>query len=108
MTMKWIDLKRALEARGALSSGDDAPESQNPTVTGIAYDSRDVTPGQAFVALKGLQTDGSLFARQAVERGAVAVVAEHAVSGLRVPTAQVEDARRALAVLAAEFYGHPS
>ena len=77
-------------------------------VTGVDYDSRAVKPGHVFVALKGVKTDGEKFARQAVDNGAVAVVSEHAIAGLDVPVLQVNDARLALAELAADFYGHPS
>ncbi len=77
--------------------------------TGIAYDSRAVAPGQVFVAIKGLHADGASFIRQAVDRGAVCVVAEiPAPSDVGVAWLQVEDARLALAVLAAAFYRHPS
>src|SRR5204862_3129842 len=72
-------------------------------------DSRAVTPGQVFVALKGQHADGTSFARQAIERGAAAVVSEQAAPpGVPVPWAIVADARLALAVLAAAFYRDPS
>ena len=55
-------------------------------VTGVAYDSRAVTPGQVFVALKGQHADGTSFARQAIERGAAAIVSEQAApDGVHVP-----------------------
>ena len=77
-------------------------------ITGIAYDSRSVQPGQAFVALKGVRADGATFARQAVERGAVVVVAQQPLPDLGVPVLEVADARLALAELSADFHGHPS
>jgi UDP-N-acetylmuramoyl-L-alanyl-D-glutamate--2,6-diaminopimelate ligase len=109
--MTWDDLHDALRARGAIK-GDATPSpSADPhvTVTGVAYDSRTVKPGNVFVALKGLHADGAAFVRQAVERGAVAVVAENeAAEQIPVPWTTVRDARLALAQLAARFYGHPS
>jgi UDP-N-acetylmuramoyl-L-alanyl-D-glutamate--2,6-diaminopimelate ligase len=61
------------------------------------------------VALRGQQADGTAFARDALTRGAVAIVAEApAPSGTTVPWLQVRDARLALAALAASFYGNPS
>ena len=55
--------------------------------------------GQVFVALRGQHADGTAFARQAIERGAAAIVSEQpAPDGVRVPWAMVEDARLALAV----------
>jgi UDP-N-acetylmuramoyl-L-alanyl-D-glutamate--2,6-diaminopimelate ligase len=77
-------------------------------ITGIAYDSRTVQRGNVFVALKGVRADGAQFVRQAVERGAAAIVAEHSVADVGVPLLEVSDARLALAELAADFYGHPS
>jgi UDP-N-acetylmuramoyl-L-alanyl-D-glutamate--2,6-diaminopimelate ligase len=79
------------------------------TITGVTHDSRRVQPGNLFVALKGQHADGTAFARQAVERGAVAIVSqESAPPDLTVAWTVVHDARRALPLLAAAFFGHPS
>jgi len=78
-------------------------------VTAIAYDSRQIQPGALFVALRGVNLDGTRFAPQAIAGGAVAVVAETAApAGVTVPWIQVSSARAALAELAAAFYGNPS
>jgi len=78
-------------------------------LAGIAYDSRAVRPGSVFVALRGQKADGMSFVPQAVERGAVAVVAEPArPAGVGVPWIQVRDARLALALLADRFFDSPS
>jgi UDP-N-acetylmuramoyl-L-alanyl-D-glutamate--2,6-diaminopimelate ligase len=95
--MKLADVQRAIA-----SSGTARP------ITGIAYDSRAVRRGEVFVALKGVRADGEQFARQAAQRGAVAVVSEHVIPDIDVPVIQVADARLALAELAADFHGHPS
>ena len=108
--MTWAELHGALRGRGLIRA-DDAlrAEAAVGTVTGIAYDSRTVAPGQVFVALKGQHTDGTSFARQAIERGAAAVVSEQAAPpDVHIPWAIVEDARLALAVLATTFHRHPS
>lgn len=82
-------------------------------VSGIAYDSRRVQPGEIFVALKGLRTDGHDHLSQAIAQGASALMidaawaAEHAVD-FGVPVFHAADTREALAWLAAEHYGHPS
>jgi UDP-N-acetylmuramoyl-L-alanyl-D-glutamate--2,6-diaminopimelate ligase len=77
--------------------------------TGVTYDSRRVRPGAVFVALRGQKADGLTFVPQAINGGAAAVVAEHAApAGHRVPWFVVKNARLALALLAAEFFGHPS
>ena len=78
-------------------------------VTGVTHDSRQVAPGAIFVALRGMKADGAAFAGQAVAAGASAVVAEQAPGApSSVPWIVVTDARLALALLAAEFHGHPS
>ena len=78
-------------------------------VRGLAYDSRQVKPGDVFIALKGLKAAGADFAADATRRGAVAVVADRpADTAMPVPWVIVPDARVAMAALAQEFYGHPS
>jgi UDP-N-acetylmuramoyl-L-alanyl-D-glutamate--2,6-diaminopimelate ligase len=81
-------------------------------VTAIAYDSREIAPDSAFVAIRGLARDGHEFIPQAVERGATTIVADNAESLSRLPPhvvgVLVPDTRHALAMLACEFYGHPS
>jgi UDP-N-acetylmuramoyl-L-alanyl-D-glutamate--2,6-diaminopimelate ligase len=77
--------------------------------TGVTHDSRLVKPGTLFVALRGLKADGTAFAPQALAAGAVAVVAEQPPAvKVGVPWVVVRDARLALALLAAELFGHPS
>jgi UDP-N-acetylmuramoyl-L-alanyl-D-glutamate--2,6-diaminopimelate ligase len=108
--MTWAELHGALRGRGLIRA-DDArrAEAAVGAVTGVAYDSRAVTPGQVFVALKGQHADGMSFVRQAIERGAAAVVSEQmAPDGVPIPWTIVEDARLALAVLAATFFRDPS
>ena len=79
-------------------------------ITGICSDSRRVGQGSLFVAIPGFQSDGHQYIRQALEQGACAVVAQHAPD-CPVPEGVtlilVDDARRALAQLAAEWYDHP-
>src|SRR5829696_8791112 len=75
-------------------------------VRGVTHDSRYVEPGFAFVAIPGFKRDGTEFAPEAVRRGASLIVAEHDIPG--VPTAVVEDARGALAMLARGVNGDPS
>jgi UDP-N-acetylmuramoyl-L-alanyl-D-glutamate--2,6-diaminopimelate ligase len=82
-------------------------------ITGVAYDSRQVVPGDAFVAIPGFVHDGVVFAAQAVAAGAVAVVAEvgpEALSSSPLPRtwAHVSDARLALALMANRFFDSPS
>src|SRR5690625_3912892 len=80
-------------------------------VSGLAYDSREVQPGDVFVAWRGWRHDGHDFVWDACRRGAVAVVAERPVAEGEIPDASVAvvpDGREALAHLSAAFYGFPS
>src|ERR671913_1385456 len=75
-------------------------------VRGVTHDSRCVEPGFAFVAIPGFKRDGTEFVPEAVRRGASLIVAEHDIP--LVPTAVVEDARGALAMLARGVNRDPS
>lgn len=77
-------------------------------VTGVTQDSRKVKPGDLFIAVPGTREDGSQFIGEAVSRGAVAVVAEKPMASSQVPFFKVSSARRALALIAANFYGRPA
>ncbi|WNG45133.1 UDP-N-acetylmuramoyl-L-alanyl-D-glutamate--2,6-diaminopimelate ligase [Archangium minus] len=76
-------------------------------VTGVSQDSRKVKPGDLFVAVPGTKEDGAQFVGEAVSRGAVAVVSEKSLSS-QVPFFKVSNARKALALIAANFYGRPA
>lgn len=80
----------------------------NLMIRKIAYDSRLVGPGDLFVAIEGFQTDGHHFLDEAIARGAVAVVVQRDCPVQEVIRIKVPDSRRALAILANEFYNHPS
>ena len=77
--MTWAALHAALLQRGLVHAAD-VPRARAAAepVTGIAYDSRAVGPGDVFVALKGRHADGASFAREAMGRGASVVVSEAA------------------------------
>lgn len=76
-------------------------------ITGISIDSRLVTPGDLFVAMKGGSADGHDYIPKAIENGAVAVVGERELSGLSIPYIRLESPRRALTWIAASFYNWP-
>jgi UDP-N-acetylmuramoyl-L-alanyl-D-glutamate--2,6-diaminopimelate ligase len=76
-------------------------------VSGIAYRSDRVAPGDAFFCIRGFRHDGHDFAQDALGRGAVALVVEAPVD-LDVPQVVVPDTRAALALASAAFFGHPS
>ncbi|RJQ43244.1 MAG: UDP-N-acetylmuramoyl-L-alanyl-D-glutamate--2,6-diaminopimelate ligase [Gaiellales bacterium] len=77
-------------------------------VTGLAYDSRRVRPGQLFAAIPGFKADGHDFITAAAEAGASVALTERWVEGAVIPQVQVPDVRLALALASAEFYGRPS
>jgi UDP-N-acetylmuramoyl-L-alanyl-D-glutamate--2,6-diaminopimelate ligase len=87
---------------GAVLTGDGSA-----TVTAVTHDSRRAGPGTVFVAIRGLATDGNLFVEAARKKGALAIASE-APAQPGGPWLQVEDAREALAVLAAAAQGDPA
>lgn len=79
----------------------------------VVTDSKKVSPGSLFVALRGMRQDGHRFIPEAVGRGAVAVVLEEPIPGEYkrddppVTYIRVEDTRRALSHLASTFFENP-
>ena len=80
-------------------------------VSGVRHDSREVEPGELFVARKGESVDGAQYISDAVASGAAAVMAAPGVvdpAQLGVPLVVVGDPAAALAYAASAVYGHPS
>ncbi|MBU6432454.1 MAG: UDP-N-acetylmuramoyl-L-alanyl-D-glutamate--2,6-diaminopimelate ligase [Nitrospirae bacterium] len=77
-------------------------------VQAITDDSRAVTVGSLFVAVKGERVDGHGFVEQAIKAGAVAVIAQAPVASGPLPFVLVVDSRKALGLLGSRFYGDPS
>ncbi len=75
--------------------------------TSLVYDSRDVSQGAIFVALRGGYVNGHAFVDRALAQGAVAVVVDHPLK-VAVPQIVVQDTRRDLATIADAFYSQPS
>lgn len=83
------------------------PEAAERRVGGVAFDSRKVKPGEAFVALAGAKADGARFISDAVQRGAVAIVSSEprpADLPAGIAYAQVADPRLALSLAAAKVH----
>ena len=75
-------------------------------ITGIAYDSRAVKPGNLFVAICGYDTDGHKYIPMALKKGAACVLCEKApAEGEYV---LLSDTRRGLALAGANWYGNPA
>jgi UDP-N-acetylmuramoyl-L-alanyl-D-glutamate--2,6-diaminopimelate ligase len=90
---------------------DSAARAGARDVSGVTADSRQVKPGDVFVALAGAKTDGARFIEQALANGAVAIVAERDIEIPGRPATKdapafikVVNARRALALMAAKFF----
>ena len=82
-------------------------------VKGISCNSKSVADNFIFVAIKGNRADGNSFIEEAIKKGAKAVITQSAIrhvtrSSGKAFFIKVKDTRKALAKLAAEFYGNPS
>jgi UDP-N-acetylmuramoyl-L-alanyl-D-glutamate--2,6-diaminopimelate ligase len=99
-----MTLQQLLDGAEVLSCSGDAD------VRGIEYDSRQVHPGDAFVAIKGEKTDGNRYLDAAIQAGAVAIITDSAEAAPRsgVAWVVVPHGRRALARVSANFYGRPA
>lgn len=75
-------------------------------VGAIAYDSRNVKPGDVFVCIKGYQTDGHKYVKSACENGAAAIVASDKIEA-DVPVLYTPDTRIALALMSKAYFGNP-
>ncbi len=80
------------------------------TVSGLAFDSRQVVAEMVFFALPGVQVDGFAYVPQALQAGATVVVAEKLPEHYsdNVCYVKVANVRQTMAVMAAKFYGNPS
>jgi UDP-N-acetylmuramoyl-L-alanyl-D-glutamate--2,6-diaminopimelate ligase len=101
--MKLSSLISVLETTGIAGETD-------REISGVRFDSREVSGNSLFVAIKGTGTDGHRYIPEAVKAGAVAIVCEDLpdTPANEVTWIQVRDSRIALALLAAQWYGHPS
>ena len=101
--MRFADWMRDQDVHASFRLPEDALE-----VAGITCDSREVEPGWAFVALQGGQKDGADFLPSALERGAVAILADRELAvPAGVAFARLGDGRRTMALLARSLYGQP-
>src|SRR5919106_4487720 len=98
-----MDLERVISALAPTEVAYEAPVA----VRDLAYDARAVVPGALFFCVPGSRADGHDFARDAVDRGAVALVVERLVEASAAQLV-VPSARAAMAVVADEFFGRPT
>lgn len=85
----------------------DVPGVPALSVRDLVMDSRQVGPGDAFIALPGARDDGRAHIADAQRRGAVAALVEHPVADAALPIVVVPDLKRDAGARAAAFYGNP-
>lgn len=99
--MKLSHLLQGLEIKNV----DNLPDID---ILGLADNSRDVEDGFVFVAITGFDNDGHKYIDDAVKAGAALVIGDQPLFNLFTPYIQVSDSRKALGILAKNFYGNPS
>lgn len=97
--MKLHDLLAGVPLKGKIVD-------PNLEISSISYDSRTLKPGALFVALPGDKTDGHKYIQTAMEKGAAVVLCQTPPQDPG-PWLTTEDARLALALLSANWFGHP-
>ena len=85
-------------------------------IENIAFDSRKVRQDGLFVAIPGGKHDGRVFIKEALDKGAIAIIAEASIESLSslhidhesITVLCVADSRKSLSIVSANFYGDPS
>ncbi|MDF2945887.1 MAG: UDP-N-acetylmuramyl-tripeptide synthetase [Bacillales bacterium] len=98
--MKLIDLVKHLKTF-------QLPIVDDIEIKSIEMDSRQVKEGSLFICIEGFTVDGHNYVEQAINAGAVAIVAEKKITA-NVPVIYVNNSIRAMAILADAFFGHPT
>ena len=115
-SVSWPAVRRRLDNKGlltAVQAGGEAPPPEAIVVDHLTDDSREVSPGSTFVAIRGVEADGHSFIDMAIDNGAKLVVCEAIPEVARdrfsgTVFAHVTDTRVALAEMAAALYGDPA
>lgn len=84
--------------------------STSMSIQKIAFDSRKVKKNDAFIAIKGVVSDGHQFIDKAIHQGATLIICETLPQQLQdqVTYVEVENTHSALAIMAANYYDDPS
>ena len=85
-----------------------SPDFANTEVHGIADNSIDVQEGYVFVAIQGFSSDGHEFIEDAIKKGASLIIGEQDLGNLSAHYIQVANSRKALGIIAQNFYGDPA
>ena len=81
----------------------------NISITGISTNSVNINPGELYIAIKGNKVDGHGFIDEAIKNGAVAVITDKSfIDDLPIPKIKVNNPRKEVSRIAAEFYNHPT
>ena len=80
----------------------------NIIIDSVRYDNRKVSDGDLFVCIKGFKVDGHSFVKDAKAKGASAIIVSDDVEIDGITVIKVEDTRKALAVVASNFFGNPT
>jgi UDP-N-acetylmuramoyl-L-alanyl-D-glutamate--2,6-diaminopimelate ligase len=102
ITRDVAGLTLALQRAGLLQTA----TAGTAPLTGISTDSRALSPGMAYIAVRGSQVDGHRFVADAVRQGAGALVVE-APQGTALPELIVQDGRLAAIAAARAWYDEP-
>jgi UDP-N-acetylmuramoyl-L-alanyl-D-glutamate--2,6-diaminopimelate ligase len=83
---------------------------RNNVVSAIEFDSRNVTPGSLFIAVKGYKTDGHDYINAAIEAGASSIICEKFPENFSDTICWIKtvDSAKALGLAASNFFGNPS
>lgn len=100
--MKWKEIVNYINEIGQHEQLNDLD------ISGVNERASSVRDGEIFVAIEGFEKDGHDFIEQAIDNGASVVIGQKALSDLTVPYIQVENSRKVIGALAANFYEHPS
>jgi len=112
--LKSVKVKRITGTGGVVASGDSVTKQYlkiTPEIKSVHYRAQDVKPGGLFVAVSGFRADGHDFIDEALARGASAVVVQKPVEkpvGKNSVVVEVENTRKALSEISANFYENPS
>lgn len=101
--MEWNDLIQGLRREGLLVRAPDGAVD----LTGVGLDTRSLSRGALFCAVRGTTVDGHTFVADAVRLGAAAVMVEEPMAA-GVPEIVVRDGRRGAIVAARRWYGDPA
>jgi len=98
------DVVAALRQAGLLAT---EPVGALPAITGLTADTRRLTPGMLYCAVRGAVQDGHGYLPAAAQGGAAAALVETPVP-IALPQIVVRDGRRSAAVAAETWYGRPA